>query len=110
MLNKIKPSTVQYICNHSIIYLSDMTHFVHSNLNKSKPGRKLIRLTPQHDISAQEKTFWNHQCDIWMWWEKATWAHQTKTVNDKVFPLQFTSNYHWADYKLPMETVYNLYV
>jgi hypothetical protein len=52
-----KPSTVQYICNHSIIYLSDMTHFIHSNLDKSKPGRKLIRLTKQCDTSAQEKTF-----------------------------------------------------
>ena len=56
-MNKIKPSTVQYICNHSIIYLSDMTHFIHSNFDKSKPGRKLIRLTQQCDISAQEKTF-----------------------------------------------------
>jgi len=57
MMNKIKPSTLQYICNHSIIYLSDMTHFIHSDLNKSKLGRKHIRLTLQCDISAQEKTF-----------------------------------------------------
>jgi hypothetical protein len=42
--------------------------------------------------------------------EGGTWAHETKTVNNKVFPLQFTSNYHWADYKLPMETVYILNV
>jgi hypothetical protein len=64
MMNKIKSSTVQYICNHttvqyicnhSIIYLSDMTYFIHSNLDKSKPRRKFIRLTQQCDISAQEK-------------------------------------------------------
>jgi hypothetical protein len=29
-----------------------MTHFIHSNLNKSKPGRKLIRFPQQCDISA----------------------------------------------------------
>jgi len=87
-----------------------MICFIHSNLKKSKPGRKFISLPQQCDISAHGKTFWNHLCDKWKWLGGGTWEHETKTANNKVFPLQFTSNYHWADYKLPMESVYILYV
>jgi len=87
-----------------------MIRFIHSYLNKSKPGRKFIRLPQQCDISAHGTTFWNHLCDIWKWFGGGDLGTWNKAVNYKVFPLQFTPNYHWADYKLPMENVYILYV
>jgi hypothetical protein len=45
--------------------------------------------------------------------EKKLRQTEKRTVKDKVITLQFTSDYHWADfepYKLPMQIVYFLYI